>query len=135
MIDRPLAVQMHARLRASTNDRLQHQIKGCLQQCHATTSDQNVRVASAGHASEIRCCAANNPTLSLTTNYSQWMMVPQSLITLDGTVCNLVGTSYTAFLNQPVRLAASPSAWYKGGQQSCQAWLTFLASLVGTGTL
>ena len=107
---------MHARLSASTNDRLQPQIKCCLHQRQATISDQNVRMASAGRASAIRCCAANNPTLSLTTNYSQWMMVPQSLITLDGTACNMVGTSYTAFLNQPVRLAASPSAWHKGGQ-------------------
>ena len=31
--------------------------------------------------------------------------MPQSLISLDGTACNMVGTSYTAFLNQPVRLA------------------------------
>ena len=47
--------------------------------------------------------AANNLNAALTTNLSQWMMIPQSLVTLDGSACNLVGTSYSAFYNQAVR--------------------------------
>ena len=67
---------------------------------HASPADQTFILTCEVH--ELQQCAANNPTLTLTSNYSQWMMVPQSLVTLDGTACNMVGTGYTAFLNQPV---------------------------------
>ena len=91
---------------------------GCLQllvqAVHAPVPSIAARPAQAGifltslapfsqrHGPDAALSAANNPSLSLTSNYSQWMMIPQSLASLDGTACNLVGTSYTAFLNQPV---------------------------------
>lgn len=45
--------------------------------------------------------------LALTTNLSRWMLVPSSQVSLDGSLCNMAGTGYTAFANQAVR---SPSA-------------------------
>ncbi|KAK9799370.1 hypothetical protein WJX73_004741 [Symbiochloris irregularis] len=38
---------------------------------------------------------------ALTSNFSSWMMIPQSQVSLDGSTCNKVGTSYTAFETQP----------------------------------
>ena len=43
--------------------------------------------------------------LALGANMTGWMMVPQDLITLDGTECNKVGASFAAFRYQPVRRA------------------------------
>lgn len=40
--------------------------------------------------------------IALTTNLSRWMLVPSSLVNLDGSQCNMVGTGYTAFANQAV---------------------------------
>ena len=40
---------------------------------------------------------------ALTSNFSKWMMIQQSLVSLDGATCNRVGTSYGAFQTQPVR--------------------------------
>ena len=71
---------------------------------------QTLRVAhsctDSGRA-HTKLCAANNLNAALTTNLSYWMMVPQTLVTLDGTACNLVGTSYSAFYNQAVSTLVS----------------------------
>ena len=40
--------------------------------------------------------------IALTTNLSRWMLVPSSMVNLDGSQCNMVGTGYTAFANQAV---------------------------------
>ena len=40
--------------------------------------------------------------IALTTNLSRWMLVPSSMVDLDGSSCNMVGTGYTAFANQAV---------------------------------
>ena len=36
---------------------------------------------------------------------SGWMMVPQDMVTLDGSACNKIGVSPAAFRYQPVRSA------------------------------
>ena len=40
--------------------------------------------------------------IALTTNLSRWMLVPSSMVNLDGSSCNMVGSGYTAFANQAV---------------------------------
>lgn len=47
--------------------------------------------------------AGVSPDVALVSNTSQWLMVDLSLISLDGSTCNRVGTSYTAFQFQSVR--------------------------------
>ncbi|GAQ85247.1 hypothetical protein KFL_002260030 [Klebsormidium nitens] len=39
----------------------------------------------------------------LTANTSTWMFIDKTQVNLDGTVCNMIGTSFTAFRNQPNR--------------------------------
>ena len=43
-----------------------------------------------------------SPEVALQSNTSQWLMVDLSLISLDGSTCNQVGTSYAAFQFQSV---------------------------------
>lgn len=47
--------------------------------------------------------AGVSPDVALVSNTSQWLMIDLSLISLDGSVCNMVGTGYTAFQFQTVR--------------------------------
>ena len=46
--------------------------------------------------------AGASANTALTTNLSKWMLIQQALVSLDGSTCNKVGTSYTAFQTQPV---------------------------------
>lgn len=50
-------------------------------------------------------CAGAGAQIALTTNLSRWMLVPNSMVNLDGSVCNMVGTGYTAFYAQSVSQA------------------------------
>jgi hypothetical protein len=50
--------------------------------------------------------AGQSTAQNLALNASQWMMVPQSQVTMDGSQCNLVGTSYYAFNFQSVCLGS-----------------------------
>ena len=43
------------------------------------------------------CLAGMTPQQVLQSNTDRWMMIPSSGVDLTGTVCNKVGTSYTAF--------------------------------------
>lgn len=43
-----------------------------------------------------------SPATALTSNTSEWLMMDTSLVSLDGTTCNKIGTSYTAFQFQSV---------------------------------
>ena len=43
------------------------------------------------------CLAGMAPQQVLQSNTDRWMMIPSSGVDLTGTVCNKVGTSYTAF--------------------------------------
>jgi hypothetical protein len=57
------------------------------------------------HKSDWLACmsgAGLTPDQVLSSNQSQWMMVPQSMVSIDGTQCNMVGTSYYAFRYQTV---------------------------------
>lgn len=54
----------------------------------------------------MQCCAGLSPQQVLQSNTDRWMMISNSLVSLDGTVCNMVGTSYPAFRYQTVRSAA-----------------------------
>ena len=47
--------------------------------------------------------AGEGPQQVLTSNLDQWMIFPESLIDLDGTQCNMIGTGYSAFRYQAVR--------------------------------
>ncbi len=47
--------------------------------------------------------AGYTPQQVLTSSTDQWMMVDKSAVSLDGTACNKVGTSYIAFQYQNVR--------------------------------
>ena len=49
-----------------------------------------------------KLCTGVSPDVALVSNTSQWLMVDLSLISLDGSACNRVGTSYTAFEFQSV---------------------------------
>ena len=51
--------------------------------------------------------AGYTPQQVLTSSTEQWMMVDKSAVSLDGTTCNKVGTSYTAFQYQNVRAIPS----------------------------
>jgi len=54
-------------------------------------------------------CAGSSPQVSpgglqaLSANMSGWMLVDQSLVTLDGSECNKIGVGFSAFRYQPVR--------------------------------
>ena len=52
--------------------------------------------------------APQGGALALSANMSGWMMVPQDLVTLDGSACNKIGVSQAAFRYQPVRSARRP---------------------------
>ena len=52
---------------------------------------------------EVQCCAGLSPQQVLQSNTDRWMMISNSLVSLDGTVCNMIGTSYPAFRYQSVR--------------------------------
>ncbi len=58
-----------------------------------------------GRRSNNHPCAATgeSPDVVLTSKTSQWMIMDLSLISLDGTTCNKVGTNYEAFQFQSVR--------------------------------
>lgn len=45
-----------------------------------------------------------SPQDVLNNNQDKWMMVDKSMVSLDGSECNMVGTSYTAFRYQTVGL-------------------------------
>ena len=49
-------------------------------------------------------CAGQSSVQGFAANTSTWMMVPDSMVSVDGTECNQVGTSYWAFNFQPVCL-------------------------------
>jgi hypothetical protein len=46
--------------------------------------------------------AGVSPNQALVSNTDQWLMIDVSLISLDGSTCNRVGTSYSAFQFQAV---------------------------------
>ena len=47
-------------------------------------------------------CVGAGAQSALTSNLSRWMLVPNSMVNLDGSQCNMVGTGYTAFYAQSV---------------------------------
>ena len=51
-----------------------------------------------------------SPQQVLSSSTDQWMMVDKSAVSLDGTACNKVGTSYFAFQYQTVSHANDPAA-------------------------
>jgi hypothetical protein len=48
------------------------------------------------------------PDQILGSNRSQWLLLDRSLISFDGTQCNLVGTSFDAFRYQPSGCSRAP---------------------------
>lgn len=50
------------------------------------------------------------------SNTAQWMMVPMSMVSTDGTQCNMVGTSYYGFkYAQVVRISPRSGFWWEQG--------------------
>lgn len=62
--------------------------------------------------------AGEGPQQVLTSNLDQWMIFPESLIDLDGTQCNMIGTGYSAFRYQAVRPDASIQEFCPEGSRS-----------------
>ena len=77
----------------------------------------------------MQCCAGLSPQQVLQSNMDRWMMISNSLVSLDGTVCNMVGTSYPAFRYQTVRSAACTLAMcYATCEQTKSFTMTLHAS-------
>ena len=57
------------------------------------------------------------------------MLVPSSLVNLDGSQCNMVGTGYTAFANQ----AVSPLVALHSQLVEQESWLAQATPLLPTG--
>lgn len=47
-------------------------------------------------------CAGMSPNEVLVSNIDQWMLIPNTMVTLDGSECNKIGVGYTAFYTQTV---------------------------------
>ena len=50
------------------------------------------------------------PDQALSSNRATWMVVPANLVSASGDDCDMIGTSFTAFRNQPV-----PGVFWKFG--------------------
>ncbi len=76
----------------------------------------------AGAAAAAAAAAPAGAPLALTANMSDWLLVGQSQVTLDGSACNAAGVGYMAFRSQPARRRAlvypprAPAAARKRGR-------------------
>jgi len=61
----------------------------------------------AGAAAAAAAAAPAGAPLALTANMSDWLLVGQSLVSLDGSACNAIGVGFAAFRSQPARGSAA----------------------------
>ncbi len=70
--------------------------------CLASSASGPCWLCSSFVCTRLLWMAGAGAQIALTTNLSRWMLVPSSMVDLDGSSCNMVGTGYTAFANQAV---------------------------------
>jgi len=65
--------------------------------------------AGAAAAAAAAAAAPAGAPLALTANMSDWLLVGQSQVTLDGSTCNTAGVGFAAFRSQPARGPPPPA--------------------------